>query len=155
MIFAIDPGPEESAWVLFGEDWRSAPSAFAKESNDLLRRRLFDGVLPHGSMVVIEKIASYGMPVGESVFKTCVETGRFIERWAGPVALVTRHEVKMHLCKSPRANDATIRQALLDRYGGDRKTACGTKKQPGPLYGVAGDIWAALAVGVTWIERGK
>jgi hypothetical protein len=26
----------------------------------------------------------------------------------------------------------------------------GTKKNPGLLYGVSGDVWAALALGVTW-----
>ena len=30
--------------------------------------------------------------------------------------------------------------------------AIGTKKNPGPLYGVTGDVWAAIAVGLAWRE---
>jgi hypothetical protein len=40
-----------------------------------------------------------------------------------------------------RAKDANIRQALIDKLG-----AVGTKKAPGPLYGISGHLWAALAV---------
>jgi hypothetical protein len=42
-----------------------------------------------------------------------------------------------------RAKDANIRQALIDRFG-----AVGTKKMPGPLFGVSSHYWAALAVAV-------
>jgi hypothetical protein len=58
--------------------------------------------------------------------------------------------VKLHLCKSTKANDASIRQALIDRYGPGKERAIGTKKAPGPLYGVKADVWAALALAVTW-----
>jgi len=33
-------------------------------------------------------------------------------------------------------------------YGGTRDAAVGTKKTPGPLYGVSGHAWQALAVAV-------
>ena len=59
--------------------------------------------------------------------------------------------VKSHLCHSAKANDSNIRQALIDRWGGDQ-VAIGRKKAPGPLYGFSGDMWAALAVAVTAAE---
>jgi hypothetical protein len=109
------------------------------------------------SVLAIEMVASYGMAVGATVFETCVWSGRFIERWLvsdkrrpEPVR-VYRKEVKIHLCGSMRAKDANIRQALIDRYGG-KESAIGKKANPGPLYGMSGDCWSALAVAITAAE---
>ena len=66
-------------------------------------------------------------------------------------SLVYREDVKLHLCGSPRAKDANIRQALIDRWGG-KAEAVGTVKKPGPLYGVKSHAWSALAVAVTALE---
>ena len=68
---------------------------------------------------------------------------------------VYRKDVKMHLCGSMRAKDTNIRQAIIDRYpasGGGKCPQIGTKKEPGPLYGVSKDIWSALAVAITYSE---
>jgi len=40
---------------------------------------------------------------------------------------------------------------LIDRYGTTRAAAVGNKKTPGPLYGISGHKWAALAVGVVGV----
>jgi hypothetical protein len=53
----------------------------------------------------------------------------------------------MALCHNARANDANIRQALIDRYGPP-----GTRLHPGLLYGVVRDIWAALALAVAYLD---
>lgn len=109
------------------------------------------------SYVVIEMVSHYGtgMPVGKSVFDTCVWIGRFIQEWArlGGVhyALIQRQRIKALLCGSARAKDANVRQALIDRWGG-REKAIGRKACPGPLYGVKTHIWAALAVAVAFCE---
>ncbi len=79
-------------------------------------------------LLVIEMIASYGMPVGKEVFDTCVCIGRFKE-----IALLKNKEVKyiyrkdekMNICNSMKAKDSNIRQALIDRFG-----IVGTKKNP-------------------------
>jgi len=96
--------------------------------------------------LAIEMIASYGMAVGREVFETCVWIGRFQQVWRSPesVRLVYRRDVKLHLCGNPRAKDPNIRQALIDLLG-----PAGTKKQPGPTYGVKSHAWAALGVAVT------
>lgn len=78
--------------------------------------------------VVIEMIASYGMPVGESVFQTCVWIGRFVQIadfYQIPVRYVYRKDEKMNICHSMKAKDSNIRQALIDRFG-----PVGTKKNP-------------------------
>ena len=68
--------------------------------------------------LALEMIASYGMAVGKEVFETCVWIGRFQQKWRWPaeVRFVYRQDVKLHLCGSPRAKDANIRQALLDMF---------------------------------------
>ena len=148
-ILAIDPGPTESAYVLLDGERICLKG---KEPNDEMRSILF--ALCDADIVAIEKIASYGMAVGAEVFETCVWTGRFIERMSQRDPLLTRlrriprGDVKMHLCKSMRAKDGNIRQALIDRLG-----APGTKKAPGATYGVSADIWAALAVGITALDK--
>ena len=164
MIIAIDPGPTESAFVLFDGDkhamskrtWKD--EAFSKRPNayvlDMVRVRAKYGD-PH-DVLVIEMIASYGMPVGREVFDTCVWSGRFAEAWhfetLRDAVTITRPAVKLQICGSMRAKDGNVRAALIDRFGG-KERAIGKKKTPGPLYGVSGDVWAALAVAVTYAER--
>jgi hypothetical protein len=141
-LLAIDPGPEESAYVIWDG---SALGEFGKMNNQPMRDLCWCFRDCH-TRCVIEKIASFGMPVGAEVFETCVWTGRFMETFgAERCDRITRIAVKNHLCHSSRAKDANIRQALIDRLG-----AVGTKKDKGPLYGVSGDVWSALAVAVTW-----
>ena len=67
---------------------------------------------------------------------------------SGEFSEVLRRDVKLHVCQSPRAKDANVRQALLDRFGPP-----GTKKAPGTTYGITKDTWQALAVAVTWDDK--
>jgi hypothetical protein len=91
------------------------------------------------------------MAVGQEIFETVHWAGRFHEAFRGTVHRTPRCQVKLHLCWDSRAKDTNIRQALLDPFGG-RKQAIGTKRDPGPLYAVKGDLWSALAIAVTWWE---
>ena len=97
-----------------------------------------------------------GMAVGATVFDTARYTGRLQEamhRHNMSVHLCRRHVVKTVLCGTQRANDATITTRLVDIFDRDRefgKYGKGTKKAPGPLFGMAKDKWQALAVGLTW-----
>lgn len=161
-ILAIDPGNEQSAWLIF-DTIKQIPIAFGIESNaDLYRRTeryASNRSLPLASVnfLVIEMIASYGMPVGKTVFETCVWIGQFISHWwwSDDYMLIYRSEIKTHLCNSVRAKDSNIRQALIDRFGGSRDKAIGTKKNQGVLYGISKDLWSALAVAVTYADQQK
>jgi hypothetical protein len=152
-LLAIDPGNEESAWVYY--DMRiGGPrhfDSFGKVDNGRLLARLHQFSSWGVHALAIEMVASYGMPVGREVFETCVWIGRFVERWKGTHQFVYRRDVKLHLCNSARAKDANVRQALIDRYGG-KEMAVGKKATPGPLYGISGDCWSALAVAITAAE---
>jgi hypothetical protein len=90
------------------------------------------------------------MAVGREVFETVFWTGRFFEaatRRGASVSRLPRKTIKVHLCGSARAQDSNIRVALCDRFGGS--VAKGTKKAPGPLFGIKSHEWSALALGVT------
>lgn len=151
MILAIDPGNVESAYVLMSKTHN--PIKHGKVKNEELLKLIDDLHRIHEyDTVVIEMIASYGMAVGASVFETCVWVGRYLEaaeRIAGvTVTRMFRKEVKMNICGTMKAKDSNIRQALIDRFG-----QVGTTKNKGWFFGFKSDIWAAYAVGVTYIDR--
>jgi len=143
MIIAIDPGNEQSAYVMWDgvKIWGCAiePNWMVSQ---VIKKEAYNA-----TRCVIEMIASYGMPVGKEVFETCVWIGRFAE-CSFAFNLLYRKDVKMHLCNSMRAKDSNIRQALIDRFG-----APGTKKNPGLTYGLKKDLWSAFATGVTWVDQ--
>lgn len=149
-IFAIDPGPRFSAYVeLVGATIRAHGKIGNLELLQMLRTREVNGPL------VVEMIAPYGKPVGREVFETCVWIGRYLEAWQGVGRLLERKEVKQVLGLraggSKAATDADVRAALITRWGG--KASIGTKRAPGPLYGITADQWAALAVAVAWRDQ--
>jgi hypothetical protein len=142
-VIAVDPGPERSALVVWNG---SVLHRLYGHNLDVLHQlKRWQNETP----LVIEKVASFGMPVGAEVFETVYWSGRFAEAYgAERTHRITRIDVKNHLCHSSRAKDSNIRQALIDRFGPP-----GTKAKPGLLYGLSGDVWSALAVAVTWWDR--
>lgn len=157
MVLAIDPGNIQSAYVVIDEADGFRPIQFAKVDNHSFLLDLPNLASPVET-VVIEKIASYGMPVGAEVFDTCVWSGRFHQRikdfTGSDVFYLPRIDEKINLCGSSRAKDSNIRQALIDRFAKfDFKNGRGTKSNPDFFYGFAKDIWAAYAVGITWLDQ--
>lgn len=160
-ILFIDPGTTDSAYVLWdGEKILEK----GLEPNDIVHDRalhhLSGGDKPGGDPVTlyVEMIASYGMPVGKTTFKTVLFIGRLIELayvLNGTPYLVFRKDIKMHHCHSMRAKDSNIIQALKDKYG-----EVSTKASPNPVYGgdyrnkMRKDIWQALA-GATYLTESK
>lgn len=141
-IIAIDPGTAKSALLVWDGKTPTLPRIV---DNDVMLSWLRASA-PHLPLAV-EMVACYGMAVGREVFETCLTIGRIQEIWESKLlecTLVYRKDVKMHLCGSMKAKDPNIRQALIDRFG-----VVGTKKNPGPLYGVSSHLWSALAVAVT------
>lgn len=150
MILAIDPGNIESAYCIIEKETYK-PLEFGKiENNEMLNKiAIFKDI----DCIVIEKVASYGMAVGQTVFDTCEWYGRFIQKYADSndnfkIAYIYRKEEKINLCGNMKAKDSNIRQALIDRFG-----IVGIKKNPGWFYGFKKDIWSAYAVGVTYLDK--
>ena len=149
VIFAVDPGNVQSAYCVL-EDGRPT-NEFGIIDNESMLDLIYH--FHKICFLAIEQIQSYGMAVGKTIFETCVWSGRFIEahnimnEHDNKFIQIPRKDVKLHLCGSVRAKDTNIRQALIDRFGPP-----GTKKEPGLTYGFKRDIWAALAVGVTYYD---
>lgn len=153
IVLGLDPGYEQSALVAWDG---TIILEHGMHRNEALLHKF--RALTHfdGSRLIIEQIESFGMAVGRTVFETVYWTGCFAEAfYPNYVARVTRREIKLHLCGHSRATDANIRQALLDRFGPSKDQAVGTKKAPGPLYGVKSHCWAALAVALTWWDQNQ
>ncbi len=160
IILAVDPGTTRSAWLEFDTTagqpvpgrWDIEPNAALIESIRGWHDAARVGEVPFLDALVIERVASYGMSVGDEVFETVHWAGRFAEAAfpSTPVYRVPRKTVTLNLCHSARANDSNVRRALLDRFGGD--AAIGRKATPGPLYGLHSHLFAALAVAVTWAD---
>lgn len=150
-IFAIDPGNVESAYCVIDEETYK-PEEFGKVKNEILLNLIYSRLSNSVNYytMVIEMIASYGMPVGKEVFDTCVWIGRFVEAYDKDYKFIYRKDEKMNICHSMKAKDSNIRQALIDRFG-----PVGTKKNPGWFYGFKADIWSAYAVGITYLDLKK
>jgi hypothetical protein len=151
-VLAIDPGSTKSGVCMIHKNNYFPVNADKITNEDVLQ------IVPEQTCrVVIEMVASYGMPVDVEVFETCVWIGRFIQHFEGcgcTVERIVRKDVKLHLCSTLRAKDSNVRQALIDRFApGVNNYGKGTKKQPGWFYGFSADVWQAYALGVTYIDR--
>ena len=164
LLLCIDPGTTQSGWCLVdAKDYK--PLHFGKDDNLEVEEWIMSystGMKATGQKpleVIIEMVDSYGMPVGREVFETCVWIGRFelLAQQCGCVLhRIYRSEEKTTICHSSKANDATIRQALVDRFAPTASNyGKGTKDDPSVFYGFKKDCWAAYAIGVTYLDKRK
>lgn len=155
-VFAIDPGNEKSAFCMIDAKTLKPLSfdilpngEFYKE----IRQRKFDEM----DRAAIEMMQSYGNLIGKDVLDTVFWIGRFYETlrrklYTEPY-FIYRIDEKMHICHDSKAGDANIRRALIDRFAmHDYRTGKGTIKKPDWFFGFHSDVWAAYAVGLTFIE---
>ena len=159
VVFAIDPGNEYSAYCIMNDQYELI--SFEKILNKQLMTTMkthLDENKEHISDVVIERVASYGMPVGREVFETCEWIGRFSQEAEKkvPVNYIYRRDEKLYLCFDSKAKDSNIRAALIERFAKhDFKNGRGTKNNPDYFYGVSKDVWAAISVAVTYLDMQK
>ena len=144
-IIGIDPGSAETAYTIIDHDYNILASD--KLPNSMLMVLLTQMEV---SEVAIESIQSYGMAVGREVFDTCFMIGRLqqkLEDMGKPVTLYPRPEYTRRLCGVGKVNDAILRQALLLRFGGDKKG------EPLFLLKGASDKRSAFAVAVYHLDK--
>jgi hypothetical protein len=135
-VFAIDPGTFESAYC-FWDSGQKIILAKGIAKNDDLLTIIWDTKF---DVMVIEMVASYGMPVGKEVFETVFWIGRFWQASPCPAERIYRKEIKYFLCGSMKAKDSNIRQSLIDLIGKE------------VTKGVSKDVWSALAVAIVYSE---
>lgn len=169
-IIGIDPGPSTSGFVVMETGRGVLPcvrwSDAAVDSADLARLAASALIDYDPAIVAIEWLTTYGRAVGASVLDTARIVGQVEgvlkeRRSHAEVVLVTRPDVCHELCQSRSATKAQVRAACLAIYsaegvpqGGGACRQVGTKRDPGPLYGVRSHAWDALATALAaWRRR--
>jgi Holliday junction resolvasome RuvABC endonuclease subunit len=157
VVCGIDPGNEESAYVVLNDSYKILE--FGKVKNTELEEGLMDLIEGYNiDEVAIECIRSYGMGVGDTVFETCIWIGRFMHQLDTKGIKFTRiyrSDEKIHICGSMKAKDSNIRIALIDRFAKhDRKNGKGKKDNPDYFYGFHADVWQAFSTTITCLEDG-
>ena len=152
LILAIDPGPTTCGVVMYrgGRDPRVFAAEAAESVGEVLARITRAGELtamvPPPLTVAIERVQSAGIS-GASLLQTSEVVGRLQQRALDcglRVRLVYRREVCAALHVSGAAKDAQVRQRMIEMHPG----GTGTRKNPGPLYGVSSHAWQALGLAV-------
>lgn len=145
-LLAVDPGKTIGFVLFVGGEPRlmGELSDYRKLSQDTDLVYMLDAVC-------IETIVPYSQQLQQDVINTCMQIGGIADRFRQqqiPVYMVTRPEVKRHLFGKQSGTDAEVRRAVLERLG-----EVGTKKTPGPCYGMKGHMFAAAAVGILAIDQ--
>lgn len=141
-ILAIDPGSGQSGFVLL-EGNKIKTSGVVCNSEMVKQIHILKP-----TQLAVEMVASYGMPVGQDIFNTCVWIGRFMENFSGETELIFRKQVLKHLgIKDSTGADSKIRQAMIKKFGEQ-----GTKSKPGPTFGISSHAWSALAIATTALK---
>jgi len=157
-LLAIDPGFHQSACVQYNTATEQIENHVFLPNEEM--RAFLESEAQTSDTgdcgLVVEMFEARGMPIGQESVETVFWAGRFLEIWAQhcfPVFKMPRRDIKIHLFGTTRGvNDAVIRQFLIDRYGPEKQVALGTKKNPGPLYGLNGHERDALALAIAWWE---
>lgn len=148
-ILAIDPGPEQSAGVIWDVDIGRVVAC--KQMDNRLFRIFVKAQMKCGTFDVaaIEDVAYYGKVLNRSTFETLKFIGRLQEILHPHCHFVFFPDYALHFCNSRRGvKTSQINAVLTDRLGGK-----GTQKNPGPLYGIKEHMWSALAVAVYWADK--
>ncbi len=157
-IIGIDPGETQSALVHIRITERGrvrrrteteiiAHAELPNPDVPLWLRGAIETAIGDAPNIVIERVQSYGMPVGREVFDTVRWAGR-IEQVAMdaecPTWLLARTHVKRVLLGGPVGGDREVRAALRERFG------------ESALRGVTRHKWAALAVAAAFaVDRSR
>lgn len=159
IFLGLDTGSEKSSIVAYAID-RPGPRLLALPENSgcvvMVREQvpneelidLMAAIVPAGHLGV-EVSTARGAPMYGQHVSNFRWQGRFLQRWIdlGRTAEEVPVEVARHHLTGKRApKDPQIRAALLDAHGKTTRDAMGTRVAPGPLYGVKGHAWDALAV---------
>jgi len=145
IIMGIDPGTSCSGIALVKDNYIVIDSRkiYSSEVENFIRNT-------SPNIVVCESIQSYGMAVGMEIFETCFWIGEYRQvcrQCSIPFHLYPRPEYARAIAGVQKVTDSVLRQALLLRFGGDRKGE--------PLFKLKGstDQRSAFAVAVHHLDK--
>jgi len=171
IILGIDPGPEDSAAVVYD----TATKIILWKSDTVTGKHLNTQLLGFFmawqnrftfTQIVIESMDCRGVPLNHWVRETLIWIGRFKEKLLGwgyteeQITLLLPTKIRSTLCGTSKCTLKDEKEVIIDhldpmrRFGQHGK---GTKKAPGPFYGFTKDLWQAMAVVVAYelmVERG-
>lgn len=162
-VLGLDPGSSASALVVWDADRLRVRQKWKLPNADLARLlvsfEIEDAIgRDADTTLVIESTSAYTVPGGrqgrfmpQQLLETVEWSGYFRRCWhqvGGTVERLDRRKVKLHLLGRASGTDAHVRAALLELVGPQ-----GTKKAPGPTFGMRADLWAALAVAYVWQDQ--
>lgn len=152
IVLAVDPGPTTSGVVVYD----GARVLYAAKDDTIADVYAiigsFAGCL---QLVACERVQSYGI-AGASLLRTAEVYGgirRTAEVAGLPFAGIYRRDVCNALHVKGKGRDQQVRQRMIEMHGGSKAEATGTKRAPGPLYGVTSHAWQALGLAVVARER--
>lgn len=148
-ILAIDPGSTESGWLILND---GVIQNFGKHLNENMITNFScygEGI----DITVIEEIKGFGRIASKYEFEAAFWSGRFYQKANGSVKLVSRPEIRKHWLGKRNGNDAMVREALINHFGGPVKIPTKGKAKnpfklepPEVLRGITKDCWSALAI---------
>lgn len=155
-IFAIDPGPQMSAWIIFRPGEKMLFNGFGKEPNNIVENHIME-MSDDFDLVVIEKVAPYINPYARGggmsgdIINTAIQIGRFT--FCADLAkkehvLIPRKTIVATVTGNAKGGDKEVRSALIKRFGEQ-----GTMKNPGGTYGISCDVWQALAAATAYCDK--
>lgn len=168
-ILAIDPGTTKTAYCMMTEE--PAVISAADVDNEIVLRLVEEGDYDQMTIECMEarNLSSAGQAIGKSTYETCIWIGRYIQaatRRNKPITRIYRSEERSLLVPTKKnklpplpagignTTDAKIRASLIARFARhDKKNGKGTKNNKDMFYGFQGDMWAAFAVGVTFLDK--
>lgn len=144
-VLGIDPGTTESGYALIDEHYSIIDAG--KIPSDDIPLLIRDAGL---SAVCVESLACYGLAVGREVFETAYFIGEYRQvcKWEQvPFFLYPKPEYGPAITGVRKTTDSVLRQALLLRFGGDKKGE--------PLFKLKGssDQRSAFAVAAYHLDK--
>jgi hypothetical protein len=156
-VLAIDPGRWKSGWAVVAENPLRLHQFGISDNADMYKSLREFGIGPY-DVLAVEMVRSFGES-GDSLYETAAWVGAFAFAEGMPnkaARLVYRSDERLLLLPGERKiSDAAVRRAVIEAFpqtGGGKEPAIGTKKEPGPLYGVKSHVWQAIGVGLTYLR---
>lgn len=176
-ILAVDPGTTKSAYCMMTDAYEIISAADVDNETvlKLVKRGTYDTLViecMQARTLNIKTVPGKPAPpqrIGAETYDTCIWIGRFLQ------TALTRHKNVHRIYRSEersaiipskknklpplpetagRSNDSKIRSALIARFAKhDMRNGKGTAKNKDVFYGFQGDMWAAFAVGVTYLDK--
>lgn len=145
---AIDPGPEDEHGVVYVHDgevkWGVGTNL---DAWGIIRRYCESYPI---APVIIEGLSNYGQAIGDTTLRTAYTIGRLYELASNgkrDVVVIRRVDVRYAILGSAKGQDSIVKQSVLERFGGPS-----VAKKGGPLHGLKGHNWSALALAVAYAE---